>query len=336
MPIQRSLLVALVVLTWMATAAPARTETPPADRARVEAVLVNVTTLARPGQLGLATVWDGDKYVQCRPRPGQGLLCEAAGSLMQPSLAHVLTPERITRLAALGWNLDPSFGNYVRTFPPAATMGQVAEQLLQALSDGYDADLTALETRTDWVTDEPCPPRNGPTQNLAGEIDDAPAMAATAVHDCAYVPDTPALPASPLSAADLISLYGPRVTGEIMRLRLNADHQVFLILDTELGYIQCQPEASPAIYCEAQSADSWPALASLLTTDRVSRLHAAGYADPGRAPNYWRDYLLSQFDDAAIAREVLTVLHDVYGYTGSPQLHVDTETSQRDPTSASQ
>ncbi len=67
----------------------------------------------------------------------------------------------------------------------------------------------------------------------------------------------------------------------------------------------------------------------MLTPDRIARLHAAGYADPGRGPNYWKTYAINQFDDAAIARELLTVLHDVYGYTGLPQLKVKTEESRR-------
>ena len=90
--------------------------------------------------------------------------------------------------------------------------------------------------------------------------------------------------------------------------------------------MQCAPETSSgAIYCEAQSADSWPALTSVLTPERVARLHAAGFADPGRAPNYWKNYPLDQFDDSAIARELLTLLHDVYGYEGSPALRIKTE-----------
>ena len=85
------------------------------------------------------------------------------------------------------------------------------------------------------------------------------------------------------------------------------------------------PNRRPAIYCEAESADSAPVLASVLTPERVVRLHAAGFSDPGRAPNYWRIYRFDEFNDAAIARELLTILYDVYGYNGSPKLTVATE-----------
>lgn len=138
----------------------------------------------------------------------------------------------------------------------------------------------------------------------------------------------PSLPAG--SAAELIGLYGARVTGEIQRLRVNLDRHVFVVFDTGIGYIQCAPQTSPpAIYCEAQSADSWPALASVLTSERVARLHAAGFTEPGRAPNYWKIYPNSQIDNTAIAHELLTILHDVYGYTGLPKLKVTTEELRR-------
>jgi hypothetical protein len=140
-----------------------------------------------------------------------------------------------------------------------------------------------------------------------------------------FAPTRPALSLNPLGSG-LIDVYGTRVTGEIQRLRVNVDRRVFVVLDTDAGYVQCQPHTSPvAIYCEAQSADSWPVLTSVLTSECVARLHAAGFADPGRAPNYWRIYPADQFNDAAIARELLRILYDVYGYNGSPKLAVATE-----------
>ena len=87
---------------------------------RIDAALQNVATRVRPGQVGYATVWEGDKYVQCGHRPSGGWRCEAAGVRMQPSLAQVLTPERQAAMAALGWRLDPAFGNFVRFFDAAA------------------------------------------------------------------------------------------------------------------------------------------------------------------------------------------------------------------------
>ncbi len=54
-------------------------------------------------------------------------------------------------------------------------------------------------------------------------------------------------------------------------------------------------------------------------------LHAAGFSDRGRAPNYWKTYPVDQFSDAAIADELLTILNEVYRYSGAPRLKLATE-----------
>lgn len=324
----RAATAALAVLVLFAAARPAVSEefAPPETKALVVAALSNVQSLERPGQDGYATLYDGDKYVQCGRASDHGFRCEAAGSLLQPALAHVLTPERVARLSEFGWRLDASFGNYVRAFPPGMAPDDVADAILQALGEVYGADLPELQAMTAWLPTEPCPPRNGPSQSLAGMINNSRAMAKYAIHACAYIvkPDEPSLPAN--SIDDLVKIYGARVTGEIQRLRVNLDRRVFVIFDAEIGYVQCASEDKPpSIYCEAQSADSWPALAAVLTPERIGRLHAAGFGDPGRTPNYSKTYRLGELDDAAIARELLAILHDVYGYIGKPKLKVTTE-----------
>jgi hypothetical protein len=296
---------------------------------KVEAAITTIRVIDRPGRDNLATVWDGNKYIQCRRMTDRSLRCEAAGALMQTSLEHVLSPERIGRLAAMGWMLDRSFGNYVQTFGPDAAAKDITDKILAALSQAYDADAQNLEVETKSITRELCPPRNGPSQNLAGIINDAPAMAPTAVHACAYRPkgDEPKRKLGPDSTvADLVDLYGSRVTAEIQRLRVNVHRRVFVVFDTGLGYVQCESQTEPAaFYCEAQSTDSWPALAAVLTSERIARLHAVGYADPGRAPNYSKTYLADSTSDTDLAAELLTVLHDVYGYYGASGLKVITE-----------
>lgn len=317
---------AALVLVSSISAATADEIAPPEVKALVVRALDNVLSLERPGQDGYATLFDGNKYVQCGRAPDRGLRCEAAGSLLQPSMERVLTPERVARLTALGWRLDASFGNYVQTSPPGMATDAVADAILQALGEAYGADLPELQAMTAWLPSEPCPPRNGPGQSLAGMINNSRAMAKYAIHACAYIvkPDEPPLQANRVD--DLVALYGVRMTGEIQRLRVNLNRNVHVVFDAEIGYVQCEPEQKPpAIYCEAQSADSWPALAAVLTPERVARLHAAGFIDPGSAPNYSKKYPLAEYDDAAIARELLAVLFDVYGYTGRPKLKVATE-----------
>lgn len=236
----------------------------------------------------------------------------------------VLDGARLNRLAALGWVLDPSFGNYVRTFPADMPTVQISERIVQTLTEAYAANPNHLEIATAWVADLPCPPRNGFSQNLAGMINDAPAMRATSVRTCSYVAD-PATPERATSASELIGVYGPLVTAEIQRLRINADKQVFASFNAGIGYIQCMQETPAAMYCEAQSEESWPALSAILTPERRTILHNAGYIDPGRSPNYSKSYPYSSYDDAGLAREILTLLYEVYGYSGATKLKIYTE-----------
>jgi hypothetical protein len=293
--------------------------------ARIDDALQNIGSLVRTGKIGYATIWDGNKYVQCRRMPDRALRCEAAGTSMQPSLKNVLTGDRLTRLSTLGWALDPAFGNYAQTFAAETPTGRVAEQILQTLTEAYGADVASLEVQTEWVPDVACPPRNGPSQNLAGLINDAPSMRKTSLRACSYTPDLQT-PQTARSSAELITIYGAMTTAEIQRLRINAGRKVYVSFDAGIGYVQCMPETPPvAMYCEAQSAESWPALTTVLVEERVARLRAAGYADPGRAPNYWKSYPLDKFTDAAIANELLTILHEVYGYTGATKLKILTE-----------
>ncbi|WP_444826200.1 TY-Chap domain-containing protein [Afipia sp. NBIMC_P1-C3] len=285
----------------------------------------NITSLVRAGRVGYATFWDGNKYIQCRRISDRSLRCEAAGTSMQPSLKSVLTGDRLTRLAALGWTLDPSFGNYVQIFPADMPTDRAADHVVRALVEAYAANVNDLDVATSWVADTPCPPRNGPSQNLAGSVNDAPSMRATAVRTCFYTPPA-TTPQTASSAAELVAIYGTSTTAEIQRLRINATRRVYIVFDAGIGYIQCAPEVPPvAIYCEAQSAESWAALTTVLTPERIARLHNAGYADPGRAPNYSKSYALDKYKDAAIASEILTILHEAYGYTGATKLKTTTE-----------
>ena len=248
-----------------------------ASASRIDEALQNITDLARPGKVGYATFWDGNKYVQCRRTPERDLRCEAAGPSMQPTLRKVLTGERLNGLAVLGWQIDPHFGNYVHTFPAVMPTAPIADHILQVLSEAYKANIANLEIKTDWIADVPCPQRNGYTQNLAGIVNDAPSMQATAVHSCSFTPPQD-LHRTASTSAELVAIYGVTVTSEIQRLRINNTRNVFVVFSSGIGYIQCAPELpKPALFCEAQSAESWAALAAILTPERVARLHNAGY-----------------------------------------------------------
>jgi hypothetical protein len=197
-------------------------------RSRIEAALTKMMTNDAPKREALAMVWDGNAYIQCRRTAAREMHCEAAGALMQSSLERILTPKRVNRLVALGWELDPSFGNYAQIFPESTKVVQISEVLLASLKEVYGANPADLEFENTIITREVCPLRNGPSQNLAGSINDAKETASFAVHACAYTPPPPKLillkkmPTPDNTVAKLVASYRLNVIREIERLRVTA------------------------------------------------------------------------------------------------------------------
>jgi hypothetical protein len=306
-------------------------------RSRMAAALRSMDAADTPAHEALALVWDGNAYIQCHRNLTHEVHCEAAGALMQSSLESVLTPERVDRLNALGWRLDSNFGNYVQDFSEDTKTQEISEVLLTSLREGYGANPADFQFQNSAVSRVACPPRDGPSQNLAGAINDAKEMAPFAVYACAYTPPPPtlipleSLPRARNTTAEVIAHYQSNIMLEIERLRAASGHTwVFTVLQTDSGYVQCESTKSiRAIDCEALSAESEPNLVGALTPARVSPLRALGYAPPGLKQNYYREYEAFE-SDAAIANALLTILHDVYGYEGKTKLEVTTEKGERD------
>jgi hypothetical protein len=325
--ISRSLRI-LLLGGFIAVSVCAKAEEWPQDkRTRVEAAIGNMMSLDRSGQVGLATIFDGNKFVQCRRLEDRSIRCEAAGTLLQPSMSRTLTGAKLEALEAFGWALDPSFGNWVQNFAADATPQRIANEVETALADVYDADPRTIEAHTDWVAKQACLPRRGFVQNLAGSVGTSANWAAYFIFACAYKPPSDSGPVVKNGDIDeLVEAFGGRMSGELQRLRVNLQRRIWVAFETGIGYVECVPQTSPDVfYCEAQSAESWEALRSILTPERIERLHAAGYADPGRARNYSRVYPFAEITDTALARELLSILHDVYGYRGKPQIKIATE-----------
>lgn len=293
----------LVAPGWAATAGAAQS---PQDA--LAAAIAAVRGAQRPGYDQLATVRDGAALIQCRASADQGALldCEAASG--------ETTPDRINRLERRGWLPVSIDGGYTRIFGPRAPDQEVAGQIMAALAEGYAADPTRLKVATSAAPSPPCPARAGPDQTVAGA--------------CAYTPPLhePPVLGPGATTDDIVETYAHEVRTEIARLRASRGRRAFAVFDAKAGYIQCETRPSAdGLYCEAQSAESWRALAPVLTPERVALLHAAGYADPGPAPNYSKTYPPGSDDDMATAREILTLLHQVYGYDGLDPIAITTE-----------
>jgi hypothetical protein len=325
--------IACIFMALAALAGPARADDAVQSgdvRVRLTQALAALEAPPPPGQDGLVDIWDNNKTIQCR-NDGAGLRCEAGGDRMQPSLSHVLTADRVAQLTRLGWSLDPSFGNYAQGFAANAGPGPLADLLLRSLELGYGADLAALKLDSQSIPHEACPPRFGPGQDYAGMIVDGPGARGETVHACAYTPAPDRVALFPARTAagsvdDLVAGQGETVVAEIQRLLAARKPHAFAIFDIDAGYVQCRTDEAPGeLQCEAASADSMPALANQLSEERVTRLHRAGYADPGPVPNYSKTYPANGLDARAIALELLGLLHDVYGYDGSVALAVTTD-----------
>jgi hypothetical protein len=129
---------------------------------------------------------------------------------------------------------------------------------------------------------------------------------------------------------DLDERYLPAMTAGLRRLELIGKTEGFYVIYIAgPAYAQCQFDVDgKQFYCEASSAEAGgKPIERILTPERRAKLAEAGFEPPGRVMNYSRLYPRSQYDAAAVAKALLHVLIDSYGYQGAPEMTVKTELS---------
>lgn len=298
----------------------------------------------RPKLDGILTVRENTLYVQCINRAdAQGLRCEAAGLEGEPWLHYALTVEHQEKLIALGFKPEKTFGNFVRIFPRTIRPKILAHIILGVLTEIYGAEADNVEALTDWLPAQPCHSRVMAGRDRGGSIATPHwGFAKDVAQGCqilenteelnhddptAVIPGTP-----PEGEIDLDVRYNAAIGVQIKRLEGGQKH-IWAIFEAGVPYVQCQfDKEDNAIYCEAASDDAEGApLARILTPARRQKLIDAGFELPGKVMNFSRFYPLDRYDEAAVAHAILSVLHDGYGYGGTPALMLNTETGKRTP-----
>lgn len=295
---------------------------------------------------GILTVSESNLYVQCLD---SHLLpqwrCEAAGIEGQPWLRGVLTPEHQAKLAALGFLPDPETGNFVAQPPKAIAPETLAGTILQVLTDIYGAKPEEIDVKAEKLRASRCHRRIKPGHDRGRAIltrsigfkQDAEKTCKLKSHtgetrdaNDADDDDTDPAPAAP--GIDVDARYLAPMAAELDRVRRagpNA-HVIFIATPT---YVQCLHDSEgKRMYCEAASEDAvGKSLAHILTPERTAKLIAAGFAPPGRTMNYSRFYPEAEYNMPLLAKALLRVLKEAYGYQGAPPMNVATENSADHP-----
>ena len=291
-----------------------------------------------PKRDGILTVRDNTLYVQCINRPDVATWrCEAAGLEGEPWLRNVLTMERQDRLIARGFKPDTATGNFVRSFARSTTPATLAKTILAVLTDIYGADIGEIDAITDWLPAAPCHPRMISGHDFGGSIKTPKwGHEKDVAAGCDILTNTNGLnlddfktpaPGAPSSGEiDLAARYAAAMAPQLERLESGQKH-IWAVFTAGIPYIQCKFDSEDnAFYCEAASDDASGApLARILTPDRRQKLIDAGFEPPGKVVNFRRFYPLAQYDEVAVAKALLAVLHDAYGYGGAPALRLHTE-----------
>jgi len=292
---------------------------------------------------GILTVRDGNQFIQCLATHFlKTWRCEAAGLEGQPWLRHTLTPERQAKLAALGFEPDPKLGNFLVRLPKTAEAEAMAALLYRALTEGYGVKPEDIRVKAEELPARRCHQRIMANHELGGlirtptiglERDAAPGCRIEANYDAANYDDPKAV-IPPAQGIDVGARYIPAMTAELQRLeKLGDDVEAFSIFIAGPAYVQCMHDgAGKRMYCEAVSEDAvGKPIERILTPERKAKLLAAGFAPPGKTMNYSRFYPAGQYDMPALARTLLGILKEAYGYEGAPPMTLTTEKQTEQP-----
>jgi hypothetical protein len=292
---------------------------------------------------GILTVRDDNQFVQCL---GSHFLptwqCEAAGFEGQPWLHHVLTVERQANLVRLGFKPDPKFGNFTALVPKTTTPDALAGLLIQVLTEGYGVKPADIEFKAERMASRRCHRRIKADHELGGLIQtptiglsrDAEKGCGMESNSAAMNYDDPSAIIPAATGIDVDARYLPAMTKELQRVEgMGKGIEAFVIFVTGPAYVQCQhDDEGRRMYCEAVSEDSvGKPIERILTPEGKAKLLAAGFAPPGKTMNYSRFYPSDQYDMTALAKILLDLLKNVYGYEGEPPMRLTTEEQKEHP-----
>ena len=291
----------------------------------------------------ILTVRDGNQFIQCLATHFlKTWRCEAAGLEGQPWLRHTLTSERQAKLATLGFEPDPKLGNFLAQIPKTTAPEAMAARLYGALTEGYGVKPEDIKVTAEELPARRCHQRIMAGHELGGLIrtptiglarDAAPGCGIEANYDAANYDDPKAV-IPPVQGIDVDARYLPAMTVELQRLeKLGDDVEAFSIFIAGPAYVQCQHDgAGKQMYCEAASEDAvGKPIERILTPERKAKLLAAGFAPPGKTMNYSRFYPAGQYDMPILAKTLLGILKEVYGYQGAPPMRLTTEKKTEQP-----
>jgi len=329
----------LAVLALQAAAEPAQPAGLPELEKGIEAVMVPQSA----ERDGVLTVSDGNLFVQClNSQYLPAWRCDAAGFEGEPWLRHVLTAARQERLIALGFRPDKETGNFVAFLPKATPPDALEERILLVLRDAYGVRPDDITVRAEQVKSGLCHRRIKPNADLGGSIlTPRWGFAKDAAKDCRTVSgadalnrDDPAAVLPDVGGIDLDALYVRPMTAELQRLEtVGKGHDAYVIFDATPAYVQCMHDRDgDRMYCEAASDDAvGKPVERILTPERKAKLIEAGFEPPGKVMNYRRFYPRAQYDMEAVAKALIDVLRQAYGYRGAPAMTVATETGHKRP-----
>ena len=236
----------------------------------------------------------------------------------------------------LGFEPDPKIGNFLARIPKTIEPQAMAAQLYGALTEGYGVKPEDIKVKAEELPARRCHQRIMANHELGGLIrtptiglarDVAPGCEIAANYDAANYDDPKAV-IPPAQGIDVDARYLPAITAELQRLeKLRDDVEAFSIFIAGPAYVQCQhDDAGKRMYCEAVSEDAvGKPIERILTPERKAKLSAAGFAPPGKTMNYSRFYPADQYDMPTLAKTLLGILKEVYGYQGAPPMTLTTE-----------
>jgi hypothetical protein len=319
----------------------------PARRAEIAQGVAAVLLAENDKTDGILTVAEGNLYVQCLDSHFlPEWRCESAGIEGQPWLQHVLTSDARAKLAALGFAPDPETGNFVALLPKATAPEALAGTILQVLTEVYGARPEEIGVKAEKLRSARCHRRIKAGHDLGRAIltrivgfkqdaeKNCKPKSRSAEMEAAADDDTDESRPAPVAAPgiDVDARYLTPMAAELERLRAAGPH-AYVIFAAEPAYVQCKHDAEgKRMYCEAASADAvGKQVARILTPERQAKLIAAGFAPPGRVMNYSRFYSDAEYNTPLLAKALLRVLRQAYGYQGTPAMTVSTETGGKRP-----